>query len=384
MRNPNGFGGVYKLAGNRRKPYVARITVDWTYEGKQVYKNLGTYSNYKDAIQALTDYHFNPYNLDAANITFSELYDNWTKIKYNKISKSMMLSYKNAYRACESLHNLSFTEIKRPVIQSLINDCGKSYSGKERIKMLISQLFDYAIENDIITKNYCNYIELGERPDKTLTRIPFSKEEIELLYSSLHLYRYTDTILMMIFSGVRPSELLLIETKNVFLDENYFICGIKTSNGKNRKVPISSFTKPFFTKYYNEAIKSNSPYLIVNTEGSNMKYSNYNRDKFHKIMEQLEMKHMPHDARHTFATFMSKCEADKLCTQLIMGHSPKVLIDKTYVHKTVEDLQIELQKLENIFDLNKMMSLISDQYFKNDYEFLTFNSIDNWLKRKCS
>jgi len=384
MRNPNGFGGVYKLSGNRRKPYVARITMGWTDEGKQIYKNLGTYSHYKDAMQALSDYNFNPYNIDASRITFSDLYEKWSEIKYTKISNSMVLSYKNAYRSCEQFYDVPFIELKKYHIQTLINDCEKAYSGKERIKMLISQLFDYAIENDIVSKNYCDYVDLGEKPDKTIIRIPFSAEEIEILYRSLHLYRYTDTILMMIFSGVRPSELLLIETKNVFLEENYFICGIKTSNGKNRKVPISNFTKPFFEKYYKEAVSSCSPYLITNTEGSNMKYSNYNRDKFHRIMEQLEMKHMPHDARHTFATHMSKCEANKLCTQLIMGHSPKILIDKTYTHKTLDDLQLELNKLETIFDLNKMLSLISKRYFDNNYEFSTFSSTDNLLVRKCS
>jgi len=383
MRNPNGFGGVYKLNGNRRKPYVARITTGWTDEGKQIYKNLGTYINYKEAMQALSDYNFNPYNIDAAKVTFSELYDKWSEIKFPKISIPMINSYKNAYRACEPIYETPFIELKKTHIQYLINNSGKTYSGRDRMKMLISQLFNYAIENDIVGKNYCDYVDLGEKPDKTLARIPFSPEEIELLYSSLHLYRYIDTILMMIFSGVRPSELLLTETKNVFINDNYFICGIKTSNGKNRKVPISRFTKPFFEKYYNEAICTSSEYLISNTEGRNMKYSNYNRDKFHRIMEQLEMKHMPHDARHSFATYMSKCEANKLCTQLIMGHSPKVLIDKTYIHKTMEDLQLEINKLETIFDFDKLMSLISDKYFTNNYEFLTFSSTDNLLMRKC-
>lgn len=372
MRNPNGFGGVYRLNGNRRKPYVARITTGWTDEGKQIYRNIGTFYDYKEAMKALTDYNSNPYDINSTKITFSEMYNKWSRIKYPKISNSMVLSYKNAYRSCQELYSMPFVQIKKHQIQYLINNCGKTYSGMERIKMLISQLFEYAIENDIVTKNYCTYVDLGKKPDKTLTRVPFSEEEIELLYKSLHLYRYTDTILMLIFSGVRPSELLLVETKNVFLDENYFICGIKNASSKNRKVPISRFTRPFFVKYYNEAVDSGSQYLITNTLGYNMKYSNYNRDKFHKIMEQLEMEHMPHDGRHSFATYMSKCEANKVSTQMIMGHTPKLLIDNTYVHKSVEDLQKEMNKLENIFDLDKMMSLISEKYYKNDYTFTTF------------
>ena len=30
MRNPNGWGSVVKLSGNRRKPYMARKITDWT------------------------------------------------------------------------------------------------------------------------------------------------------------------------------------------------------------------------------------------------------------------------------------------------------------------------------------------------------------------
>ena len=29
MRLPNGYGGVVKLSGNRRRPYAARITTGW-------------------------------------------------------------------------------------------------------------------------------------------------------------------------------------------------------------------------------------------------------------------------------------------------------------------------------------------------------------------
>ena len=74
MRNPNGFGCVFKLNGKRRKPYVARITTGWTDEGKQIYKNLGTYSNYKEAMQVLNDYNANPYDIDSKTITFADIY----------------------------------------------------------------------------------------------------------------------------------------------------------------------------------------------------------------------------------------------------------------------------------------------------------------------
>lgn len=34
MRLPNGYGGVVKLSGNRRRPYAARITTGWYHNDK--------------------------------------------------------------------------------------------------------------------------------------------------------------------------------------------------------------------------------------------------------------------------------------------------------------------------------------------------------------
>ena len=373
MRNPNGYGCVYKASGNRRKPYIVRITIGWNDDGKQIFKSLGS----SEANKVLADYNADPYDIDASRVTFAELYEQWANEKFPKISDSMILSYKNAYRACSSIYDLQFNNIRKHHLQMLINNTDKTYSGKERMKMLISQMSRFAMENDIIKKDYSSYVDLGERPDKTIIRQPFSGNEIKTLYQSLHIYKYTDTILMMIFSGVRPSELLLTETKNVNLNENYFICGIKNSSSKNRKVPISNFVRPFFEKYYHEAIEHNSRWLIRNIEGQQMKYSNYNRDKFRKIMEQLQMSHMPHDGRHSFATFMDKANANKLATQMIMGHSPKILVDSVYIHKSIEDLQAEIDKIETLFNLNEMLSYINNNYWENHYSFFSHNSKDN-------
>jgi len=40
MRMPNGYGSIIKLKGNRRKPYLVRLTKGFTDEGKQIYMYL--------------------------------------------------------------------------------------------------------------------------------------------------------------------------------------------------------------------------------------------------------------------------------------------------------------------------------------------------------
>ena len=62
MRLPNGYGSVYKLSGNRRKPYIARRTIGWDDNGKQLYANIGYYRTRAEALQALAAFNDNPYD----------------------------------------------------------------------------------------------------------------------------------------------------------------------------------------------------------------------------------------------------------------------------------------------------------------------------------
>ena len=78
MKLPNGFGSVYKLSGNRRNPYAARKTQGWeideaTGKSKQIYQIIGYYPTRKDALTALAEFNANPYDVNAAKVTFEEI-----------------------------------------------------------------------------------------------------------------------------------------------------------------------------------------------------------------------------------------------------------------------------------------------------------------------
>ncbi|KNE22719.1 integrase [Virgibacillus pantothenticus] len=76
-----------------------------------------------------------------------------------------------------------------------------------------------------------------------------------------------------------------------------------------------------------------------------MSYYVYYHEKFKKIMQQLELKHKPHDCRHTFATLMDNAGANKLSIKRIMGHADKDITDKVYTHKDIEQLLIAIDML---------------------------------------
>jgi putative uncharacterized protein (fragment) len=117
---------------------------------------------------------------------------------------------------------------------------------------------------------------------------------------------------------------------------------LKTQAGKNRLVPIHPKIFPLIEKRYN----SNNKYLIINFKGQQMKYDNYYREKFLPIMEQLDMKHKPHDCRHTFATLLSNANANSTAIKKMIGHESYVTTEKIYTHKDIEELRKNVELIK--------------------------------------
>lgn len=202
------------------------------------------------------------------------------------------------------------------------------------MKILLGLLYGYAMKNEIVGKRFSTFIDLGENEEKS-KRKPFTQEEIDKLFQSVDTIESVDTVLIMIYSCMRVGEMLTIETANVHLEERYMIGGIKTEAGKNRIIPINRKIEPFIRKYYNP----NNKYLITDENGNRITYGKYKKYIFDILMEQLEMKHNPHDCRHTGASLLDSAGANRVCMKLILGHS--LIGDVTeavYLHKTLEEL----------------------------------------------
>lgn len=60
MRLPNGYGQVCKLAGNRRRPYMTRKTINYTDTGRALYHVVGYYATRADALTALAVFNQSP------------------------------------------------------------------------------------------------------------------------------------------------------------------------------------------------------------------------------------------------------------------------------------------------------------------------------------
>ena len=108
MKNPNGYGGISKLPGNRRKPYRVRLTAGWQYQtdGKplQKYHTLGYYTSRRAALIALADYNKRPYDLNLQHLTFGELYSQWYIKHTARLSRSSRCSLDRKSTRLNSSH----------------------------------------------------------------------------------------------------------------------------------------------------------------------------------------------------------------------------------------------------------------------------------------
>ena len=74
---------------------------------------------------------------------------------------------------------------------------------------------------------------------------------------------------MLIYNGVRISELLDLKKGNLHLDKQYFdVIDSKTGNGI-RKVPIADKVLDFYKSWYNDNIESE---YLLHTEGGKISY----------------------------------------------------------------------------------------------------------------
>lgn len=110
MKLPNGYGSVYKLPGNRRKPWAVRITVS-RKEGKDglmhwKYKYLGYYESQADALVALAHFNENPYDMDTSKTTFAEVFEKWSREHFPKVSDSNIKGYNASYKLCTSIQGM--------------------------------------------------------------------------------------------------------------------------------------------------------------------------------------------------------------------------------------------------------------------------------------
>lgn len=332
MRNSNGAGSVIKLSGKRRRPWAVKITAGWTDDGKQIQKYLSYHAKRAEAQQALLEYNKNPHDIDAARITFAEVYEKWSPEDYKKLSPKTVIGYKAAYKHCRVLHDKVFKEIRKAHLQAVIDEIDAP-SMKEVTKFLFQKSYRFAMENDIVNKDYSKFVELPKK-EKPKEKVPFTRAEIDFLWNNLGNLKYADFTLILLYTGMRIGELLAIDKSDVHLAERYMIGGNKTDAGIERVIPLHPRIIPLIEARMNE---TEYEWLFTNKRGMRLQYSPFMKYHWKNIVAAVGGEHTPHDTRHTFVSELDRLGVNPITIKRIVGHSNDD-VTQHYTHKTIEEL----------------------------------------------
>lgn len=349
-RLPNNYGSVKKLSGDRARPYGAyKPAVLNKKTARYTQEVIGYYATREEAIQALSDWNKN--RGTKTNYTLSELYEEWSAKAYTKVSKSTENCYRAAYNLLEPLQKMKVREIRTGHFQDIIDSTEKSWSSLHNIKVLCGLLESYAMQYDIIEKNYAEFIELP--PKQEAEKEIFTDEQIRILEEAAqNNFMWSRVIMILICTGWRISELLDLKCEDYNLNDLTLIGGKKTENGKNRTVPVQLHIKP----YLDEQLLHNGPRLICK-KGPNgwepIRPEFFRSNCFKPTLDALGIHKSdggdftPHATRHTFASRAHKAGMNPLVLKKIIGHSPKAdVTEKVYIHIDGEQLRDGMSLLD--------------------------------------
>ena len=340
MKLPNGFGTVYKQPGNRRNPYVAKKTKGWeinpeTGKAKQLYTIVGYYPTRKEALTALSEFNANPYDVNAAKVTFETVYDRWSSEHFPTVSDSNVKGYKAAWLLCDKIAKMRFVDVKLDHLQMIVDESGKNYPTLRKLKALLSLMYKYAVIHEIIPKerNLVEYVNIKNAGNpNAYDRKPFSKAEVNRIWKVKDTNIYYTVVLMLIYSGCRISELLDLKKENINLEERWFkIIEAKTAAGI-RTAPISDNL-------------NDCEYLLSTPEGEHFKYRNYYDSYWIPLIEAVGMSHRPHDTRHTCISMLTVAGVSDKIIKKIVGHKGQGVTETVYTHFEIEELLDAINKI---------------------------------------
>ena len=119
------------------------------------------------------------------------------------------------------------------------------------------------------------------------------------------------------------------------LKQKYFKGGIKTDAGKNRIVPIHSAILPLVTA----RLKRQHSMLTVTP-------TTFRKFMYPALEEIGVSKHTPHDCRHTFNTMCDRYGVEERDKKLMLGHAFQDVTNKVYLHRNIEDLREQIEKIQ--------------------------------------
>ena len=334
-RRGNGQGTVFK---DKNGTWVAECTIGWDEEGGKLVRRSRRKRGFATKNEALAYIPNMRQDLPQQdmNVKFKDLYKKWMDRHTEKVTQSTINCYKSAYKYFSTLYYVEVAKIRTEHLQKCIDECPHGTRTRENMKALGTSLWRYAMQLDIVDRNYAEYIYI-KKEEKT-EKVAFSRKQLDAMWDRVGDVPNLRYVLVLCYTGMRLNEMLGAKTENYSREDGYFITGSKTEAGKDRVITISPKIQPFFDGF------GAGEYLFT---GNKMTEKKFRNDIYYPALQVLNMDDLeedgshvftPHCCRHTFATLMKNVEAPDTDKQKLIGHS-KFEMTAHYTHTDLASLK---------------------------------------------
>lgn len=331
IRNPNSYGSVYKLKGNRRRPYAVSITVGVELIGNKArYKRkiLGYFATQKQAREFLAEYNSKDIGFDALNITLAEIWNKIKTSKFKEIKEARQNGYNSAFVYLAPIQDEIFKKLKTADLQRVVDACPKSSGVKLTMKTILKLCYEFALENDIVDRDYSKYIKI-ETKDKKIERVILSERVSRCEFATKE--PFCDITLILLYSGMRINELLKNNAMNFNKKDMTLTIPVELAKNKTsaRTIPIHEQIQEPLERFF--ALPA------------------ADRPNYRQAYDWMKSKGFtPHSTRYTFATRAHECKMDELTIRKIMGHAPENILQKVYTQISMEEMKKEMLKFNYV------------------------------------
>lgn len=331
---PNGAGSVYRRGKTWECAVTLGYVVDEAGKCRPVRPTKGGFRTKKEAMEYL------PILKNTPQKTVPSLMDLWgqykTSKKYAKLSASRQEKYEIAWKKLDAIWFWKIDALTTFDLQNAVDSAADTYYPARDLKDLLSKLYQTALPDEFVSSNLAEFIELPEKNAKQ--QQAFTQEEIAKLWNDYSAGNWwTGYILLMIYTGMMPGELL--DARKSCIDwEGKQITGAGKKTDKRRESPIvlADFIIPVLSD------------LCDRTSGD--KVIRINRDRFYdtyyKALERAGCRRLPpYTCRHTAASTLALEAIPPSVIQKIMRHARFTSTEK-YIHISIDPMLDAVNKLK--------------------------------------
>lgn len=318
-------------------------------------------------------------------ITVDMWFNRWTETyKKKSVRPNTLREYTHIYNKNISpcIGNYKINSLTKSDIQHTVDkasDEGYQYERQSKIKVILTDMFDRAIEDDLMIKNPARGVKL--RADKEIKARALTNDEQQTFFEACKGTFYDNLFNVAVNTGLRPGELFALTEDDIDLDsrsidvnktlvyQKYLDDERKTfhieppkTKQSYRKVPMNSECVLYIKKQLElkkvlaqKRPKEQNDYLFVtkfNTPLNSQIYSDAIRAIIREInltrsVDDEMLNFSGHTLRHTFATRCFEAGIEPKVVQSYLGHATLKMTMDLYTHVTGDKATEDIERIVN-------------------------------------